>query len=739
MIALTLCIALAHLPGLQGDPESHARLHPGLSDFYAEVPDFAGTLEAYKTIALVQLVEDPDFLRAVRDLGGDLEPEDFDLESSLRDWLEAAVAEEPMLGDVLQAIEGVASFSVSIGGGRSLTEEEWRASFAPLQETHSELRSLAKSLQEHEHEHGEFPASLGELDGFQAKWAQDAWNHDYVYERLEGGFEYELYSHGSDGEPGGEFLARELHAGTALFDHGGAYLLLRRARLQLVVEFETAAYVRLMGDWMQALLTEEGSEIPGIAVAIEGADGEWEPAGGTQPEGARRLTSWTFDDLPEVRAWSLEDGKRWVFGLGDVSHEEYDLRRERELSGLDTELGWRGGRSQLGARRGVVVWQGFNAMDSAWMARMLKRIELLEPDGEPQEGTSYTTQTEVGDLTAGFRALWRLFMGSGGATTWRTQLDAGRFVIENVTQAGQHAPLFGIGPVTTAARELIPADAVGAVATTVDGAELYDFWKELVQIEGELDLDAFEERFTTETGFLLDRDVFGNVGPAVVGFFPAITGPTPPKFQAWLDLREPERFAEAFHGLARWMGQEFSERFAVELKDYRGVTIVSIEDPKGRLDGPGLPTSLSLAVFNERLYISLGSTVIKGYVRAQAKGEELASGPHPMFQSQFRPPEGATRVSYLDFGAVLARYYQTFKTFGAPMMMGMLGSELDADDLPDPDLFRRHFPPSVSYSTRTSAGTYTWKESAYGPEWVGVPFLFGAAAFGTFPEIMGAF
>ena len=111
MITTFLVPALALTFG--GD---HAAYHPKDTNFYFEVPDLSGTLEAYSEAPLVRLFEDPE-LQGFLGMVLEEDPEDVNLPNLYRLLLDEVRDELPVAGtDVLDLVALVDDASISLSG-----------------------------------------------------------------------------------------------------------------------------------------------------------------------------------------------------------------------------------------------------------------------------------------------------------------------------------------------------------------------------------------------------------------------------------------------------------------------------------------------------------------------------------------------------------------------------------------------------------------------------------------------
>jgi len=701
--------------------DSHAPLHPRDTDWFVEIPNVASLVEAYESAPLSRLIADEELQASVTKLMADLdEPIDEALEelSERSGWSREAIENAP--GRAVGWLRRVRTVSVSLSGYRPAYDalHDVRAKWL---EAERELEILAETVRA-SLAAGLKPRTLGELD-VDPKLRTDPWGRPYDYEPVfeigdavvdglpddwdaEASQPFGLYCHGPDGVPGslvaGDGVSMELD--------GDAPTVERNLELhgrRLARQFGVLVVLELTSTDSAALVHGKLHEL---------AQGHWQSA----DEAAFASGVVTVDRYAQAEdappAWLALDGSHVFVGFAGVDPEAVGRRTSGAAAGLDaaaryTELA--GHVATRAGSSGQPVLRGFHELG---LLELLFELGLMQV---PSEGDEAAAALEA------FR--------TRTAGAFEQRLDGGRFVTTALERRAGEAPLdrlVGAGTVTSAHFELVPSDAVGVLATTVDLAGLWSWVRELVaDATGETELGAFDARLEElETEWNLDvvGDLVGSLGRDVTAYLQPLKLGPPNCALVW-ELADPEALDRFVRALSEATEDLTAGAFTFTMRDYKDVPIWTLRRSSEPLDAGPMTAGIeqaftqltpSLVVVDGRAVFTLTSLHAKRTVkRVQDTDRER----HALGTTLAVPP-GTTSGTYFDgAGLVLDAY-----TIGRGMlglMGGFGGGELPfrAADLPDPERIRPYFDASVGWRSRGPEGTWTSSVSSFGPEtWAGL-------------------
>lgn len=702
--------------------------HPHEALVFLEIPDIPRLLEAYPRAPLMQMLEDADVRGSVETVmaASGVEVEGAVARALAELGLPDDVARSPMatVRGVLGQLLGV-SFSISTDGDAGATGDALSRTVASMLELSELQEKVAQFTKQHE---GYPPASLSELDVPETLLV-DAWGHPYVLEVDLESLGFELRSTGADGQEGGRGFDADLSAAASL-EVELERLMTRSLNLVLQVDFKEERQVQAAHDRLTSLAARTTWEL--------------DPPS-TVDFGSREARVQTLRDPAREhrRAWALQDGRSLVLGLGDGSlATAIDRRRAQAPSGTVPAGPV---REALEGGEGVDTLAGYlsNSQGAtilrAW-ARTDRLSSLLEPIKTVVEAEGLA-QVALPPLGTGF--------------AFRMQLDGDRFrteIVSSGARRGQHGdgasrelphedaeshtsvewdPMQWVGcaPLSQDLWGVIPPDAIGVFATSIDARKLYH---QILSGIGAQDdqapkrIDELEERH----GFRLEEDLFGGLGGSLGVYLLPITGIiTVPGVAVVAELRDAEAFGQGLRGVLAALEEQAGGEFSVRYRPYRDqpMWVFSFGDGGGALAGP-ISISPSLVIVRDHLLVTLTSSRAKREVKRLLEDE--AAGAHPLLSLASRPPADATSVGYMDWSAFVDGAYE-----GARAALALFGGAagdmpFDPMALPEASTFTRFFRPTVFWTSTPEAGVSLLRiESSFGPEtWIGI--LSGGAALG---------
>ena len=631
-LALTLAPVVAPAQG-------GADLHPSDVGVFFEIPDPQAFAEAWKGGAIPGLLTDESLagLYELFELGG------------IEDLLEQLPPEVER--DVLPILRGVDGLSVSL----QLDLSDLEAQITEGAVVYGILEDLDTLFWETfwvDLDEDGNPPSLDEL-GIAEELLVDPFGNRYQLEWTDDMGTWTCL--GSDGVVGGTGLAADWTS-DAEFGQYVASRVLGVVGVELAVKWvdeTTAAQMANMLSMVGLMDQEMGGEVP-VAEILD--------MNGDAPELADLYRLNPVDlgmppgDMVEV---SLQHhGRTTLITLGTISGERVHALGQAAAAGAASpdSLAGAGRYDSLIAKvhedEGVALWQG----------------AVLGFQGVPTEGT-------VADTLGNLAALFEFFGFHGAGSAWQTRIVDGSYHGHAVRPA-MGMPREDL----TAAMARIPEDAVFAQVGTMDPAAFWGYLQEISTGEEELLAMLGEEGIDVQAGLM------ENLGRTFTVWMEPVRSLAPPQVHVVLPVRDGELLMATLDGLVDFVAG-LEDSFRVSHRAYRGsaLTVLDVGIPIG--------FSPSYAIVDGHLWLSNSSTLVKRRIRAASKGEVEEGGAHPYFAGiDTKDLQGAM---YFDLGSLMGAYYSTGRAFA-----GMIPADAGlppglAGELPEPDLFERHFRPET--------------------------------------------
>lgn len=660
MIAFLLQAALQTSPA-PVSPQSPETLHPPGAVVYLAIPDVQRSLRAYEKAPVVRLARDEEVGASVRGIFEDLDiSAGGSLAAAARELgLPESIARDP-LGALAPWAEKLECLSVSFSVGDDLPAED----IARQLEAFRRMRSLSLRIEAHRALHGEPPSELGELDA--GELATDPWGAAFVYTLDAESGEHELRSLGAGGRPGGAGVQRDLTSAEAADLLGWAK---RNGHLLALAHLRDEDSARMAGEWV-------GSELGKLGVATERHERLF--------AGERSFQVLLDGGELGVQGWILQSGKLLALGTGSL--DALAARVEGRATSLATGPRLGALRQKLSSGEGAVVLDAF--VDAESLQRILD--VFAPPYGGPLEG------------------LW-------GALAVRSRLHEGRFTTEIATSGLQgRSPLSALGAteLPQGMWRLLPEDAIGFLAASLDGPMLFDELLALGGSDGSF-FDELEDRY----GFSVERDLFGSLGGgALVYLLPVTALIAPPGCALVLEVRDEQAFRRGLDGLFELLNELLEANGgSIKMRPYQEVPLWTLSLPqsmRGSL-GPMQP-SPSVALARGHAIFTLTSLRAKKEIK-RALGEEGSL--HALLSSERKPPADAVLAGYLDWPALLSGIYGGGRSLLS--LAGTMGGQdlpVDVQSLPAAEVFVRYFEPTTVWTRKSGAGSLTRIDGSFGLE-----------------------
>ncbi|MCB9914497.1 MAG: type II secretion system protein GspG [Planctomycetes bacterium] len=562
----------------------------------------------------------------------------------------------------------------------------------------------------------------------------------------------------------GRFVAHLVGEDPATYDLGDATLDLTEGAIG---ESPVAGLIETLLVESESLsLSVSGVQVRGLADALAQAEREPYRAALAHLAGAQVRLVVDFPAGDEARAAHVRDALVALLsenlpGEESVAHlartplgHELDARvwRSKSLAGREVFTALDGTRLIAGI--GSDAAQAFAAQEHA-LSGDERYLELATGFQPPRGAAVYESYVDLAGLSEGVTSLARLMDLPGEvadyaaagvrafapsdrlASRTRVRLVDGQFVeetLERLPEAHGSHDILGSTPVSRAAFELVPEEAVAVWASTLDkdalAATLTDL---LAEISGQ-DPEALLATLASEHGLDPRRDVVDALGHNVVFYTLPFSGIGTPKMFLALDLDQPDRFATGLQSLAEALVSISDGALEFTSRPYRKSPFLSLA-PAGDLlpatNGGMLgmapdmfSPSLSVGVVEGRAIVSLSSMYTKREMKRLLGGE---GAPHALAAEGSRLPEDVGSYGETDWGAILGTLYGAAKGWLPMVQQGMGDLPFPSDALPGDDVFARHLRPTTSWTRRVPLGQYSYKESSFGPE---TPALLSMVAVG---------
>jgi hypothetical protein len=369
------------------------------------------------------------------------------------------------------------------------------------------------------------------------------------------------------------------------------------------------------------------------------------------------------------------------------------------------------------ARRRAGAREAFFYVDLAGLARQAERFfgeserKILHALG--LQGFTYA----CGGLTLGpDRALERIFLGAGPE-----RRGLARFL-----------SLKGPAPGFDAA----PAGALAFVSLSVDAAELYDTFLEVLKSAHEAEAaraaDAIDE-VERQAGISLKNDLFAAFGPRVWAYSTFPPHGLIPEAVTCFEIRDAERFDKCLQAALRNLSAELGE------VSFEGKSIRYLRFPRP----PDLPDEarafLSTVYFlrdGDRLYTSGGASLPLGFGGANALKRHLRRASAPRLsdapairQGPAANPGGASLLAYFDLEQAFRAAYDALAPFAFLFRDTLFqGSGLELLKLPRGETLGRHLGQTIHLAVVEPGGLRVDTHSAAGIGLMAAVYAASAAA-----------
>jgi hypothetical protein len=482
-----------------------------------------------------------------------------------------------------------------------------------------------------------------------------------------------------------------------------------RIKLRVVMDFATVE---------EAL---EGHDLLTAAAALVGGEVLERKIETEVIEGGATASVLTVPGQFGFEVWVLQSGNRLFLGAGIDDLASF----EKGGPTLAMDSSYRRSADHLTGTGGVTISDVYFHLEH--LSEVGRLMELAEDvPGPILKAVSFLMET----------------FAPGGAVEVRTRsrLVGDRFVTESFQFGhGDGATIFDIAgnaPVTQESFRMVPEEAVACWATTLDRDSMEAFLQRslvgLCDQSPEECLELIEEQY----GSRLDQDIIASLGDEFAFYTMPFSGIGQPKVFVALELEDPESFARGLNGLGMFLQEVTGGAVECRSRPYRKHPFIAFTPGKNlqELAGGGMVSgfaqmtpafvslSASVGVMEDRAVISLSSMYTKREMKRLIKGE---GGVHALASDSGAIPPGATSYGRTDWAAILAGVYDAVRGF-MPLIQQGIGGQLpfQSDDMPSGEIFRTYFGPTVTFSRKVEAGTYTCSEASFGPE---IPAVLGAA------------
>ncbi|MEM9379740.1 MAG: type II secretion system protein GspG [Planctomycetota bacterium] len=285
----------------------------------------------------------------------------------------------------------------------------------------------------------------------------------------------------------------------------------------------------------------------------------------------------------------------------------------------------------------------------------------------------------------------------GGSGRMRISITDGMLVIDEVRELlpPESGDFLGRAPVAREAIELAHPEAWLATVASVDR-------------------DALEAALEESFGEATASDFVALLGDALAISAPPIRGigQIPPVFLA-AHHREPDAMTAVVARMAERAVLAQGGRVTLERRAYRGAELFVFSAAPDVVP-PGLEAVANLlrptvAVTEDRILATTAPVAMKKEIRRLRKASATHAG-----LARIVAPEGATAITYVDWGDVAARGYSIFVSLSK--VSGMIDERSGGlAQLPWPELIRRHFRPGFRWSVVADGVRVTRSEASMDP------------------------
>ena len=437
----------------------------------------------------------------------------------------------------------------------------------------------------------------------------------------------------------------------------------------------------------------------------------------------------------EGRSSSSEPGALAVF---DWKNEELAAAIEVALAGFTQ------GEQRWLSREGSRIWLGLGSLDPE-STRVLATgssnlassgtLESASALGEPAGTvfvTGFATRNPVdllleclpslqGSMVSDLQGLAHLVLGDE-ALHWRTCLSEGVFVTELLQPEAGHPiasqPWVARDPLDPFVLDSIHHGALFASGFSFDpfGAEAW-LIDSLAEASGSSPAEM-RGRLEATLGFPVSQP-FSKLQPQGAFFVHPVKGLGLPKTYAAVPLREADGVLEEIGALAEELARGV-DGMKVKSTKYKKVPYLSIVLPETVASLGDLGSVRpAIAVLDDKLILSNGTLGLKKEIRRWL-GDDREQLPAPKYPWTGNPgalPLGTTSVVYIDWATQVEAILELARALGGLAE----GLPVDLSQLPPPQVFTRHLPPTFHATTVTEDGVITRHEAGFYVEtWLGL-------------------
>lgn len=433
--------------------------------------------------------------------------------------------------------------------------------------------------------------------------------------------------------------------------------------------------------------------------------------------------------------WIAAAGDTLALGLGSATPGGLAGRIEDPSRSLAQREGFRTAGATFLGPEGVTVYETWFHLDR--LSDLVRVSTWGVPDSE-QEVIEAAMKALVGHQAFDYRT--------------RTRIVGDRFVGEGFegwpSAATSMFDFLGTEPIDAETLAFLPPDAVAAWVTRMDPEILLERALEFATNATGADPGETLLRLERDYGLRPVDDLFQALGTRAAIYVLPISGLTIPKIHLALELRDPTAFQRAMEGFGRMAETLAPGEVRVETRPYRDVPLYTFAPKRdiGELAGSvGAPASvasmapnlidpeLSVAIIGNRALFGISARSNKHEIKRLLGEDESSAAAHPLAGAEAGIPADATSASFVDWASMIGGFYSSFRTFMPMIAQYVQGLPFGPEDLPQADIFARHFEPSIAWTRPVEGGCYEYSQSSLGPE-VPIAFLCGMGAAIFLPQ-----
>jgi hypothetical protein len=411
--------------------------------------------------------------------------------------------------------------------------------------------------------------------------------------------------------------------------------------------------------------------------------------------GQARITEVSIGSEPQASL--VQHGAHLAILLGRPDPESLVQRFQGTAPGLDPKSLGAGSRDLLAEGTVVLDWlsrTGFPAGDSLASEPAFSWAELASSMGEALFGANLSMVLRGGH--------------------WRTVVDAeGHFVTEGAFEvpARPSSRLLSSEPMTSNALGLLPPDAMVQWCASLDKSAMEELVGGLLGPE------------EAGLGFDYRSDLVGPLGNSI-----AVGLPKPksllaaPPIIGVIALEDAEAFKRGMDGLAAWGAAAGAAVLTVEVDEYRGRPLYTLQFKEFAADSqslqlPDIVIGMEgfmrpcLAILDDRVILTPLPNHTKRELRRALKDEDAGSEAFDLEGV----PSGVSGAAVADWASFLGSVYGGLKALAS---MGAGALPVDVDALPESDHVVSFFEPSLSWMQVNEGRGYAYQRSSFGPEFM---------------------